>query len=318
MTTQNNKIYIGIDVSKATLDIFNSGDSSYHQYDNSPIGIKKLISDFKTIKNDQTLITLEATGGYEKLAARTLVAKGFSVAVINPRIIRAFAKACGKLAKTDKIDAKIIADYSEKMQPESRLVYNEKQEDISELSTRRSQIIAMIVAEKNRLDKVSPVIKKSILRIIKLLEKELAEIDSQLKKSVQADESFSQKHALLSSVKGVGPKTATALIAYLPELGMLEEKKITSLAGLAPFNCDSGKMKGRRMIWGGRSSVRNSLYMATMAAVRSNDAIKAFYGRLVSAGKPRMVALIACMRKLIIIMNAMIRNNQPWHQNYAR
>jgi transposase len=318
MTTQESKIYIGIDVSKALLDIFNSNDSSYHQYDNSVAGVKKFISDFKKIKDSQLLITLEATGGYEKLAARTLVEKGFHVTVINPRVIRAFAKASGKLAKTDKIDAKIIAEYTEKMQPESRLVYNENQANISELSTRRAQIIAMIVGEKNRLDKVSPAIRKSILRIIKSLEKELAEIDSQLKKSVQTDESFAQKHTLLTSVKGVGPKTATALIAYLPELGMLEERKIAALAGLAPFNCDSGKMRGKRMIWGGRSSVRTSLYMATMAAIRSNNAIRAFYHRLINAGKPRMVALTACMRKLIIIMNAMIRNNQPWHQNYAR
>lgn len=318
MTIQECKIYIGIDVSKSTLDIYNSSDASFYQYDNSAMGIKKLASDFKRIKKNEMLITLEATGGYEKPAARTLVEKGFHVTIINPRIIRAFAKACGKLAKTDKIDAKIIADYAEKMQPESRLVYNENQENISELSVRRSQIIAMIVAEKNRLDKVSPAIRKSILRIIKLLEKELAEIDSQLKQSVQADESFAQKHTLLTSMKGVGPKTATALIAYLPELGMLEDRKIAALAGLAPFNCDSGKMRGKRMIWGGRSSVRTSLYMATMAAVRSNKAIKDFYQRLVSVGKPKMVALTACMRKLIIIMNAMIRNNQPWRQNYAR
>lgn len=235
MTIQERKIYIGIDVSKALLDIFNSNDSSYHQYENSASGIKTLIADLKKIKNSQLLIALEATGGYEKLAARALVEKGFQVTVINPRIVRAFAKACGKLAKTDKIDSKILAEYTEKMQPESRLINNENQNNISELSTRRAQIIAMIIAEKNRLDKVSPIIGKSILRIIKLLEKELTEIDSQLKKTVQADESFTRKHALLTSVKGVGPKTATALIAYLPELGELEERKIAALAGLAPL-----------------------------------------------------------------------------------
>lgn len=318
MTTQISKIYIGIDVSKAMLDIFCTHDASYDQYQNSTAGIKQFIKTLKIYNKDQILVTLEATGGYEKLTARTLVEKGFSVAVINPRIIRSFAKASGKLAKTDKIDAKIIATYAEKMQPESRLAFNKNHDKITELSTRRAQLIAMIVAEKNRLDKVSPEIKRSILRIIKLLEKELAEIDDQLKSLVQADESFAQKYTLLKSVKGIGEKTATALIAYLPELGTLEERKITALAGLAPFNCDSGNMKGKRMIWGGRSSVRNSLYMATMTAVRSNNVIKAFYNRLVNAGKPKMVALTACMRKLIIIMNAMIRNNQPWHQNYAR
>jgi len=318
MTTQERKIYIGIDVSKASLDIYNTDNVSYYQVDNSVSGIKKLMSTFKKNSNDQILITLEATGGYEKLTAKTLVEHGFSVAVINPRIIRDFAKASGKLAKTDKIDAKIIAAYAEIMKPESRFVFNENHEKITELSTRRTQLVAMIVAEKNRLDKVNGEIKKSILRIIKMLEKELAEIDSKLNASIMADETFAQKHALLKSVKGIGKKTAAALIAYLPELGTLEERQIAALAGLAPFNCDSGKMRGRRMIWGGRSSVRTSLYMATIAATRFNKAIKTFYQRLVNAGKPKMVALTACMRKLIIIINAMVKSNQPWQENYAR
>jgi transposase len=318
MTTQENKIYIGIDVSKALLDIFISLDSTCHAYENSISGLKKLMIKLKKHSKEQIHITMEATGGYEKLASHTLVENGFIVTVINPRIVRDFAKASGKLAKTDKIDAKIIATYTEKMQPESRIVINKNHDKIAELSQRRAQLIAMIVAEKNRLDKVSGEVKKSILRMIKWLEKELAEIDSQLKDTIQSDESFANKHALLRTVKGIGEKSATALIAYLPELGSLEERQITALAGLAPFNCDSGKMRGQRMIWGGRSSVRTSLYMATMAAVRSNKAIKTFYNRLVNAGKPKMVALTACMRKLIIIMNAMIRKNQPWHQDYAR
>lgn len=318
MTIQDRKIYIGIDVSKALLDIFNGDTASYHQFDNSTPGIKKLMSAVKKYKKDQILFTLESTGGYEKLTAKTLIKNGFSVAVINPRIIRDFAKASGKLAKTDKIDAKIIAAYAETMKPDSRFIFNENQAEIHELSTRRAQLVAMIIAEKNRLDKVSGKIKKSILRTIKYLEKELAEIDKQLKSSVMADETFTQKQALLMSVKGIGEKTATALIAYLPELGLLEERQITALAGLAPFNCDSGKMRGKRMIWGGRSTVRTALYMATIAATRSNSIIRTFYQRLVSAGKPKMVALTACMRKLIIITNAMVRNNQPWQENYAR
>ena len=318
MTIQERKIYIGIDVSKALLDAFNSDTASYHQFDNSAQGIKKLMSEVKRYNKDQILFTLEATGGYEKLAAKTLVENGFPVAVINPRIIRDFARASGKLAKTDRIDAKIIAAYAETMKPDSRFVFNENQAEIHGLSTRRAQLVAIIIAEKNRLDKVSGKIKKSILRMIKYLEKELAEIDGQLKSSVMADETFAQKQALLMSVKGIGEKTATALIAYLPELGSLEEGQITALAGLAPFNCDSGKMRGKRMIWGGRSTVRTALYMATIAATRSNSIIKAFYLRLVNAGKPKMVALTACMRKLIIITNAMVRHNQPWQENYAR
>ena len=318
MTIQDRKIHIGIDVSKALLDVFNGDTASHHQFDNSTQGIKKLMSWVKKYKKDQILFTLEATGGYEKLTAKMLAEKGFPVAVINPRIIRDFARASGKLAKTDKIDAKVIAAYAETMKPDTRFVFNENQAEIHELSTRRAQLVAMIVAEKNRLDKVTGKIKKSILRTIKYLEKELAEIDEQLKSSVRADETFAQKQALLMSVKGIGEKTATALIAYLPELGSLEERQITALAGLAPFNCDSGKMRGRRMIWGGRSMVRAALYMATMAATRSNKIIKTFYHRLLNAGKPKMIALTACMRKLIIITNAMVRNNQTWQENYAR
>jgi transposase len=317
MTTQEHKIYIGIDVSKAILDIFISADTSYHQYENSISGIKKLMAKLKKYPNEHMLIAMEATGGYEKLTGRTLVKNNLIVTIVNPRKIRDFAKASGKLAKTDKIDARIIATYAEKMQPESRLAMYEKHDKIAELSVRRSQLVAMIVAEKNRLDKVSGEIRKSILRIIKLLEKELSEIDGELKNTIQSDENFNQKYNLLKTVKGIGEKSATALIAYLPELGTLEDRKITALAGLAPYNCDSGKMRGKRMIWGGRSSVRTSLYMATMTAVRSNKAIKTFYNRLLQAGKPKMVALTACMRKLIIIMNAMIRNNQPWQENYA-
>jgi transposase len=318
MTTQKYKIHIGIDVSKAVLDIFLSIDRSHHQYENSISGIKKLMAKLKKYSKEEMLIGMEATGGYEKLAGRTLIKNNYIVTIVNPRNIRAFAKASGKLAKTDKIDAKTIATYAERMQPESRLVMNESHDKIAELSVRRAQLVAMIVAEKNRLDKVSGEIKRSILRIIKLLEKELAEIDEQLRNTIQSDENFSQKYNLLKTVKGIGEKSATALIAYLPELGALEDRKITALAGLAPYNCDSGKMRGKRMIWGGRSSVRTSLYMATMTAVRSNKAIKAFYNRLLTAGKPKMVALTACMRKLIIIMNAMIRNNQPWQQDYAK
>jgi transposase len=204
------------------------------------------------------------------------------------------------------------------MQPKENVVLDEKHDEIADLVARRDQLVSIIIAEKNRLEKAPREIRRSIKRVIDLLKAELKQIEKQLKKAVSDHETFAAKHALLTSVKGIGDITATALIAYLPELGELKEKQIAALAGLAPFNCDSGKMKGRRMIWGGRQAVRTALYMATMSAIRSNPAIKKFYQRLVNAGKAKMVALTASMRKLIIIANAMIREKQPWVENYAR
>lgn len=317
MTTNQNKIYVGIDVSKNVLDIYQSQDKQFLTAPNSIEGVKTLKSRLKKYPKSQVHIGMESTGGYEKLVAKELLKKGYAVSIINPRFIRNFARSTNKLAKTDKLDAKTIATYCEKMEPKAKTELDENHEEIADLVARRDQLVSMIVAEKNRLQHASRDIRKSIKGIIELLKKELKTIEMKLKKAIATSKKYAERHELLTSMKGIGSVTANALIVHLPELGTLEDKQIAALAGVAPFNCDSGKMKGKRFIWGGRRAVRTALYMATMAAIRSNKAIKAFYERLVQKGKARMVALTACMRKLLIIMNAMMRNNQPWRDSYA-
>jgi transposase len=318
MTKIQNENHIGIDVSKDCLDVYHLPANTFLQVENSLKGIKKLISRFKKYPIETLRIVMESTGGYEKLAAKTFAKAGFYTSIVNPRSVRDFAKAHGRLAKTDKLDAKILAIYSEKIQPKANVNTDEEQEEIGDLIARRDQLVSMIVAEKNRLYRAPKEIRKSIKAVLEALKSQLKLVEKKLKKAIAESKKLAEKHALLVSVKGIGSVTATALIAHLPELGTLGHRQISALAGLAPFNCDSGKMRGSRMIWGGRRAVRVALYMATMAAVRSNNAIKTFYQRLVKAGKAPMIALTACMRKLLIIMNAMVRDNQPWHENYAR
>lgn len=310
MTIQNEKCYIGIDVSKAMLDIFISSRNKYIQAQNNATGIKKLIKEFRLYSN--VLVVMESTGGYEKYAAQALAKVGISVAIINPRQIRDFAKALGKLAKTDRIDAEVIAIFAEKMQPKANVVCDENQQKLAAYNVRRRQLIDMITMEKNRLDKANKEMKKSIQHIIKLLEKELQKMNEFLAKFIKCNDKYVEKDKLLQTIKGVGSVVSASIIADLPELGSLSGKEISALAGLAPLNRDSGKMRGKRAIWGGRASVRHILYMATLVAIRYNAKIKIFYERLCAAGKLKKVAITACMHKLLIIMNAMIKNNQPW------
>jgi len=310
MTIQNEKCYIGIDVSKAMLDVFFLPKNKYIQVENNELGIKKLIKEFR--QYFEPLIVMESTGGYEKNVAQALAKEGFSVAIINPRQIRDFAKALGKLAKTDRIDANVIAMFAEKIQPNKNVICDENQQKLAECNTRRSQLVDMITMEKNRLDKASKEMKKSIQRIIKLLEKELQKTNELLAKAIQCNDKYARRNELLQTIKGVGSVVSVGVIADLPELGSLSSKEISALAGLAPLNRDSGTMRGKRAIWGGRASVRRILYMAALTAMRFNAKIKAFYERLCAAGKPKKVAITACMHKLLIIMNAMIKNDQPW------
>jgi transposase len=310
MMVSDKKCYIGVDVSKENLDVFFKPSNKYMQFKNDAKGIKRLIEKAKKFPN--CLIGMEATGGYEKPAAQALAGAGLSVSVNNPRQVRDFAKAMGKLAKTDRIDAETVSLFVEKMEPEANVVCDKNQQKLAEYNARRRQLVEMIVMEKNRLDKVSEELKKSIKRIIKALEKELEELDQLLAKKIQHDPEYARKHGLLNSIKGVGAVTSSSIIADLPELGKLTAKQISGLAGLAPYNRDSGAMRGKRTIWGGRASVRCSLYMATLVAIRHNKQIKQFYTRLCLAGKKKKVALIACMHKLLIIMNAMIKNNESW------
>jgi transposase len=315
MTILNQKCYVGMDVSKTILDVYILPDKKYMQFKNDTKGIQKLIGKLKFFSH--AFVVMEATGGYEKLAAQSLQKADLSVSVVNPRLLRDFAKALGKLAKTDRIDAEVIALFGEKMQPQANGIYNENQQKLADLHARRRQIIEMITMEKNRLDKASGDLKKSIQRIIKALEKELTAINDALEKSIQKDDGYAQKNRLLKSIKGVGPVVAAGIIAELPEIGNLRAKQISALAGLAPYNRDSGTLRGKRTIWGGRASVRATLYMATLVATRYNPQIKNFYERLCNAGKKKKVALTACMHKLLIIMNAMIKKGELWRETTA-
>lgn len=312
MTKNEEKFYIGVDVSKNELDVYILPLNTHATYKNSSQGIqsiRKRLANYAGAK-----VVLEATGGYEKRLANKLAEAGIEICIVNPRQIRDFAKALGKLAKTDRIDAQVIALFAQKVQPEARKMTSKSQAQLAELNARRKQLIDMITMEKNRLDKASGSIKKSIKKVVKALEKELAEVERQQSQLIQEDESYSKTFDTLVTVPGIGSKVATALIAHLPELGSLSSRQITALAGLAPFNRDSGTLRGLRTIWGGRAPVRCAMYMATLTAARFNPKIKVFYDRLCKAGKPKKVALTACMRKLLICINAMIKNNQPWQE----
>jgi transposase len=311
MTIENEKCYVGIDVSKQTLDVCILPSNQYLQVSNDIAGIQALIKKLKVFPNPR--VVMEATGGYEKPVAQAMVKKGISVAVINPKQIRDFARSMGRLAKTDRLDANGIALFAEKIQPDENVICDENQQKLSEYNARRRQLVDMITMEKNRLDKVSKEMKKSIQHIIKLLEKELHKINEFLANAIQSNSDYARKGKLLQTVKGVGPIVSAGMIADLPELGRLSSKEISALAGLAPMNRDSGKMRGKRTILGGRSCIRRILYMATLTAIRFNARIRVFYQRLCAAGKLKKVAITACMHKLLIIMNAMIKNNQPWH-----
>jgi transposase len=307
---QEEKIYIGIDVSKTTLDIYILPQKKHMQFSNNLEGIKKLLSKAKLFTN--SLVIMESTGGYETPVSRALCQENLDVCVINPRQIRDFAKALGKLAKTDKVDAQIIALFGMKMEPHPNVVYNEKQQTIAANNVRRRQLIDMIVSEKNRLDKANPEQVESIQRVLEVLEKELKLIEATQEQLICQDDVLQKNKQILTSVKGIGEITATALLCELPEIGNLTPKQIASLAGLAPFNRDSGTLKGKRTIWGGRASVRIALYMPTIVAIKYNPQIQTFYQHLCQLGKSKMTAIIACMRKLLIIMNAMIRKQECW------
>jgi transposase len=310
MTTCEPTFHIGIDISKATVDVFILPAKVYFQCNNTEEGMKVLIEELNPYQASLTVI--ESTGGYEKLTTRTLLKAGFRVAVVNPRQIRDFAKASGQLAKTDRLDAKIIASFAQKLPPTRLASHNETHENLTEHHARRQQLISIIVGEKSRLDKVSPAIRESIQRVIDLLNKELETIENILKEGIASNQSYQEKSELLITTKGIGEKTATALLLHLPELGQLSHKEISALSGLAPFVQQSGKYKGHSRITGGRAAVRQALFMATRSAARHNPAIRRFYERLLKAGKVDRVAITACMHKLLIIINAMLRDNVVW------
>ena len=306
-------VFVGIDVCKDNLDVAIGPHKDIITFVNDQKGVDSLVKKLKRI--DAQLTVFESTGGYELLAASCLAQAGLAVVIVNPRQVRNFAKATGILAKTDAIDARVIARFAEAVKPEVRPLKDRQTSELTALVTRRRQIIEMIVAETNRLRLAHKRNKKDIKDHIRWLQKRLDKIEIDIGKMIQSSPIWRCKDDILQSVPGIGPITSATLICDLPELGVLSPKKIAMLAGLAPLNCDSGKFKGRRRIWGGRGSVRSILYMATLAAIRCNPAIKGFYQRLIAAGKCHKVAATACMRKLLIIVNAMLRDQTRWQQN---
>ena len=259
------------------------------------------------------VVAVEATGGFETVVAAALAGAGLPLVVVNPAQVRHYAQAIGKRAKTDPIDAALIARFAHDTKPDVRPLPDAATQLLADLVARRRQIIEMIVAEKNRERRTAVKrIRKSIARLIGALEKELAEIDAEIDTGVRGSPAWREKEDLLASVPGVGPVTARSLIAELPELGSLDNKQIASLAGLAPYTRQSGQWKGKSMIGGGRKSVRSALFLAALVASRHNPVLKAFRERLVAAGKPKMVAAIAVARKLLTILNAILRDNKPW------
>lgn len=314
MSNLERKCHIGIDVSKANLDVYIHPLGKSFKVSNDLKGMRALK---KNLPKEVELVVMEATGGYEQAIARFLSDAKFPISVVNPRQVRDFAKAMGTLAKTDKIDGKIIALFGERIQPPVKAPVEKNQQELADHRSRRTQLVEMLVMEKNRLSKAPIVIKKSIEKTINFLEKELNAIEQILRKLIADDVEWSKKDKLLREIPGVGPTVSLTLLAALPELGKLNGKQISALVGVAPFNRDSGVYTGGRSVWGGRGSVRAVLYMGALVASKTNVKIKAFYDRLCAAGKVKKVALTACMRKLLIIMNAMIKSGKAWQPDFV-
>jgi transposase len=307
-----NQVHIGIDVSKDFLDAAAYPIKKQWSFANDEIGISQLIKELGELR--PALVVTESTGGYETPVAYALQKAHIVCAVVNPREVRDFAKATKKLAKTDRIDAQVLAHFSAVIQPEPRSLSEEKARELEAILARRRQVVEMLTAEKNRLHHAGYPVKEDILLHIAFLEKRLQNCDSSLEGRIEESPIQREKYALLQSVPGVGPNLAMTLLIGLPELGSLNRCQIAALVGVAPFNHDSGSMRGTRHISGGRSDVRAALYMATLVATRFNPLIKQFYTRLCEAGKVKKVALTACMRKLLTILNAMLKHHMPWIQ----
>lgn len=308
------KNYIGIDVSKKYLDVCVSSTREYFRVSNDKKGFKELVKRLKVY--DACLIVTEGTGGYEAKGVYALQEAGLSCAVVNPRQVRSFGKAIGRIAKTDKIDAGILAHYGEAVKPAVKAKMEPKEQELSESQHRRKQLVDMITMEKNRCETAgSRGVRKNIKKTIDFLEKQLKEMDCSLLEQVNENREWQSKLALLKSVKGVGQVVALTLISELPELGQVSGRAIAALVGVAPFNRDSGGKRGQKAIWGGRANVRSALYMAGLVAVRHNERLRDFYQKLCQAGKKKKVALIACMRKLLVIMNMMVKNNTSWRSS---
>lgn len=309
----SDKVFVGIDIAEATLDVHVLPGDDRFSCTHDAEGVARLIERLKQMTLG--VIVLEATGGFEVVLASELAAAGFPVAVVNPQQPRAFAKAIGRLAKTDRIDAYVLARFAEAVKPPIRPLPTDDERLLKELVSRRHQLMGLRTAEKNRLHRVSsPRVAESIREVLHTLDLQIKRIEQDLRKSITKTPIWREKEKLYQSAKGIGSITAMTLVVLMPELGRLTGREISSLAGVAPFNRDSGKMRGKRMIKGGRAPVRKALYMAAMSAKQHNKTIKPFYERLIKAGKPFKVAMVACMRKLLIILNAMAKKNRPFQE----
>ncbi len=310
------KLYIGIDLSQENLDMAAYPTGQIWQHKNNRRGIAKTVAKLKAI--NPTLIVMEATGGLEIPLRQALDEADLPVAVVNPRRIREHGRAMGVLAKTDKLDAKVIAHFAAKIEPEPQIPQDKAEQALDSVINRRNQLNDMLTAERNRLrQSLDPAVSADIKEHIKWLEAKLDSLDKEIKDRVQQNPSFNEKAKLYKSMLGVGDILSSNLIAKLPELGMLNQREIAALVGVAPLNKDSGKMRGKRMIQGGRAMLRKALYMPTVAAIRFNPVIRGLYLRLVAKGKLKKVALVACMHKMVTILNAMAKNNTPWSYSYT-
>lgn len=307
--------FVGIDVSKATLDVAVWPAASPWTEAHTEAGITALVARLQSVK--PTLIVLEATGGLELPLAGALGAAQLAVAVVNPRQVRDFAKATGQLAKTDRLDATILARFGQAVRPTPRVLPDALTQELSALVARRRQVVEMLVAEKNRLSATPPPVRPEIRRHIRFLESALVRMDDTLADTIQRSPLWPANDQLLRSTPGIGPTMARTLLAELPELGTLNRKQVAALVGVAPLNRDSGTLRGKRTVWGGRAQIRAPLFMCTLVAVRHNPVLKAFYQRLRAAGKAPKVALTACMRKLVTILNAMLKHRTPWQAGHA-
>jgi len=304
-------ITVGIDVSKDRLDIAVRPSGEVFAIERNPAGLEQLTLRLGALSPN--LVALEASGGFETVVAAALAAARLPVVVVNPAQIRAFAKAIGQRAKTDPIDAAVIAHFAEATRPEPRPMLDEATRLLADLVARRRQILEMMVAERQREKRVTvPHLRKSIMRLLKVLERELTSVDTDINDAVRGSPAWREKEDLLASVPGVGPTIARTLIAELPELGQLSRRQVAALAGLAPFTRQSGQWRGKSFIGGGRTSVRTALFMGAMVAKKYNPVLRTFFNRLVAAGKPKMIALIAVARKLLTMLNAILRDRRPW------
>jgi transposase len=310
-------VYVGIDVAKDSFDVASDPAGLKLSLPNDPTGRQKLLDALQTHR--VALIVLEATGGYERRLAGELIQAGHPVVVANPRQVRDFARGMGQLAKTDAIDAAILAQFARVVQPKPRPKPSGQTEVLSELVTRRRQLTGLLTQESNRLPMARcPKVRKSLQKIIRALEQQIIDLDKLIDENIQSDDGLRRKDQIVRSLKGVGPGTSGMLLSHLPELGRLNRQEIAALVGVAPWACTSGTWTGKFKIWGGRMEVRNMLYMAALAGLRSNPIIRDFYQRLISKGKLFKVAITACMRKMLVILNTLVKNDCLWSPEFSK